>query len=118
MVLRVGEYEVLHSGTVISYETEPITFEISPEIIIRIVFKSDPSKADSQIEFDSVSNSQLDINLVNVSPSIGVSNVSPLNLGHFNGRKLYLNFSVFSVGPTENLSRTLHYTWYTRELTH
>jgi hypothetical protein len=122
MIIRAGEYEILHSGTVLSFKDEPISFELAENMIVRLLFKTDPSKSNYILSAGAYNGSQLDIDLINFDNPAGASPREPINLGHLNGQVLYLNFSVYTImsyhegsKPILN-ARTLHYTWYTREL--
>jgi hypothetical protein len=114
MVIKTGEYEVYSSGTIISYEAEPISFIIADDFIIRIVFEDLDTDSEPEMKMSNVRNVQVYITLINFNKQTASGNKVPLYLGYEKGRKMYLNFRVEALGTS--LSRTLYYTWYAREL--
>lgn len=114
MVLRVGEYEVQHTGTVISFEDEPITFEIADDYIIRMVFKNDSNHSETKMEFQFINDNRADILLINFNNPLGAGNIKPIQIGHTGGKNMYLNFRIYTLEGTS--SKLVHYTWYAREL--
>jgi hypothetical protein len=110
MEIKVGNYDVFKDGTIVGNENEPIDFIIIKELgfTIRIVFSSDSNIKDAQIkatEFDKVGAL---LTFVNFNNSIGIGNIEPLLIGHFNNRELFLNYRVYSL---EKGGKTFHYTW-------
>lgn len=108
-----SDYEVLDSGSIISFKDEPITFRIETDLVFRFRFQNDTEKKDQRMDYKPINNKELEIILVNFNSSLGVGNATPLPLGSINNRKLYLNFMVYALN--EHSSKTVHYSWYLRE---
>ncbi len=114
MKITSGNYEVFDTGTVISFEQEPVTFHLAADLQIRLAFRDDIEKKDEhRIEFNSISNSELGIILVNFNNSLGTGNTAPFEVGILNNKKLYLNFRVYTLNVKTN--KTIHYSWYLGE---
>lgn len=114
MKITSGNYEVFDTGTVISFEQEPVTFNLAADLKIRLAFRDDTEKKDDhRIEFNQASNRELEIILVNFNNSLGSGNTAPIEVGTLNNKKLYLNFRVHTLNLKSN--KTIHYCWYLGE---
>jgi hypothetical protein len=114
MKITSGNYEVFNSGTVISFEQEPITFQLATDLKIRLAFRDEMEKKEEhRLEFNPISKNELEITLVNFNNSLGTGNTAPLLMGTLNNKKLYLNFRVYALTVTTN--KTIHYSWYLGE---
>lgn len=101
------------TGTVISFEQEPVTFELAIDLLYRLVFRDDIENKEQRIEFNSISSHELEIILVNFNNSLGSGNTAPLEVGTLNNRRLFLNFRVYILNLKTN--KTIHYCWYLGE---
>ncbi len=114
MKIKSGNYEVFDAGTVISFELEPVTFYLADDLKIRLSFKDDIDKKEGHcMEFNPISNSELEIILINFNNSLGTGNTVPLQVGTLNNKLLYFNFRVFTLNV--NTNKTIHYCWYLGE---
>jgi len=114
MKITSGNYEVFNSGTVISFEQEPVTFQLAADLKIRLAFRDEMEKKEEhRLEFNPISKNELEITLVNFNNSLGTGNTAPLLMGTLNNKKLYLNFRVYALTVTTN--KTIHYCWYLGE---
>ncbi len=113
--LTTGEnnYEILETGSVITFKEEPITFELTNDLKITIKFKNEKDIKDQKMDFNVINNNALEIILTNFNSSLGIGNASPLPLAKINNKQVYLNFMVYALN--ESSSKTMHYTWYLRE---
>lgn len=110
MQIKVGEYDVFESGTIVGNENEPIDFIFDQDIgfIIRIVFKSDNVVTSPTIQGDKFDKVGGQLTFVNFNNSIGLGNVSPIKIGTFKKRELHLNYRVYSLNKG---GKSFHYTW-------
>jgi hypothetical protein len=112
MKITTGEYEVLYSGTVIGVIDEPIEFQFPKNqgsIKIIIEFKSDDSNTKNlPIELNAINKKTLKMTLINLN-DLGAGNTKIINIGNIGGRKLFINYRVYSINE---LSKTLHYSFY------
>lgn len=114
MEITSGNYKVYDSGTVISFEQEPVKFHLAPDLNVSLAFRDDIEKKDEhRLEFNPVSLTELEIILVNFNNSLGTGNTAPLEIGTLNNRRLYLNFRVYILNVKTN--KTIHYCWYLGE---
>jgi len=114
MKITSGNYEVFDSGTVISFEQEPVTFHLAEDLKIRILFRDDEEKKnENRLEFNPVNDKELEIILINFNSSLGTGNTVPLQVGTLNNRNLYLNFRVYTLNVKTN--KTIHFCWYLGE---
>jgi len=107
-----SEYEIVDSGTVISFQNEPLNFHIDTLKVV-LIFESNESDKRQEMKHKIMSNEVLELTLVNFSSSLGSGNAVPLPIAKLNNRQLYLNFIIYALSETS--SKTVHYTWYLRE---
>ena len=117
MKIISGDKEIHASGSVISYEAQPIEFTLGEgpnPIRSKFVFIHDENDKSARIELSVLEdNKLLVINLFNFNSPIGIGNITPISVGQLTNRKLYLNFNVYSLEK----SKLVHYTWYLGENT-
>lgn len=122
MKVYVGEqYEVLDSGIVIGNPLETITIEIDKrsEFFVYFQFTQDFSFGglNPTVNAQTTGKNGLILTFSHYSNSKGHGNVTPLEIGNYGGRVLYLNYRIF--GPPggdyqTNFQKggvTLMYTW-------
>ena len=103
-------YNILDSGTVISFNNESIYFDLAPDLKIFFSFLDEKENKEQRMDFNPISNNELEIKLINFNNSLGTGNTEPLQIANLNNKKVYLNYRVYSLDSKSN--RTLHYTWY------
>jgi hypothetical protein len=113
MRIQAGEFEIIDSGTVISFNNEPLTFHLAADLRIRLSFRDDTDNKEHRMEFLQQSNKELEIVMINFNNSLGIGNTAPLALATLNNRRVYLNYRVYTLSGNSN--RTIHFTWYLRE---
>ena len=109
MKIKVGDYDILESGTVVSIENEPIDFLIAENIgfTIRIVFEDDSEINESKVIAEQYDKVGAKLTLKNFN-SIGMGTIKPVQIGVLNNRELFLIYRVYSL---DKGGKTLHYTW-------
>ena len=110
MKIKVGEYEILDSGTIVSIEDEPIDFLIAENIgfTIRIMFENDLEIKESKVLVEKYDKAGAKLILKNFN-SIGMGTIKPVQIGVLNHRELFLNYRVYSLNKG---GKTFHYTWF------
>jgi hypothetical protein len=112
MKIKVGEFDVLDSGSVVGNLNEPIDFIIdeSVALIVRLVFIDDDSnEKKNQKIAERFDKNGLQIKFINYDNSpFGTGNISPLMIGQYNGRELYFNYRIYHINL---LGKHIHYTW-------
>lgn len=108
MDIRIGDFEVLSSGCVTSFNNLDALFVITDAIKVRIHFLSDDSN--SQTMNASINDSrELQINLSNFNNPLGTEFTNPFEVGTLSGRRLLLHVKVLGMSSSNN--RTIIYTW-------
>jgi hypothetical protein len=110
MNIKIGDYEVYESGTVIGNYNESIDFNLNKDIgfIIRISFVTDSVNGETRIEIEPLDKNGGHFKFINFNNSLGIGNITPLLVGKLNERELLLNYRVYSI---EKAGKTFHYTW-------
>ena len=112
MEIKVGDYEVHASGTVIGNETEPIEFVIDKgsNYVLRLIFIRDPNQKPAQVKADRYGNNGLQITFINADNSLGLGNTAAVKVGRLNGRELYFNYRIYSLNANQG-GKHIHYTF-------
>lgn len=108
-----NNYEILATGTVITFKEEPIKFQLAKDLKIIISFKLDKELKEQKMDFNAINNNELEIILTNFNNSLGTANFEPLPLAKMNNHQVYLNLMIYALNESSN--KTVHYTWYLRE---
>lgn len=118
MKIKSGNLDVFSTGTVIQTKGEEVSFEFpndtGPPLIIKLEFLNTIDETKQSAEFNLEYDNCLRIKILNANNSLGLGNSEIMNIGNYHGRKLYLNYRVYSVGK---LGKTIHYTYYLGEPT-
>ncbi|MFT3934176.1 MAG: hypothetical protein QM726_11210 [Chitinophagaceae bacterium] len=108
-----NNYEIIDTGTIITFNDEPLKFELTLGVTIIIKFILNTNLSAQKMDFNVISNTELELILTNFTSSLGTGNLSPLPLAKIDNKQVYLNFVVYALNETSN--KTIHYTWYKRE---
>lgn len=113
MQIKCSSYNVLETGSVISFKDRPIEMiftEGDHDFIFRFHFKRDKKDRSERAEFATVSQYELEIYLFNCNRAFGIGTLEPLEMGYLYNRKLYLSYRVFSLADSPE--KLFTYTWY------
>lgn len=114
MRIATGDYEVLKDGTVIGIDETPIQFLIE-DLIFEFVFINEPESQTHSIKAEEFNDKKgIKIIFTNFNNSLGIGNKIPLPLATINNKQLFLNYRIYSL--SNDAAKTVHYTWYTKEL--
>lgn len=119
MKIKVGNLDVLDSGSVIGNYLQPIEFSIdkSSNFIVRMEFTLAVMgySRTPKVEASQYGSNGVSLIFQNFAASKGHGNADPIELGIFQGRRLYLNYRIHSFikeHPTiPNGGVLLNYTW-------
>lgn len=108
-----GNAIILDSGSILAFSnTSDIEFAIvmdeSFAFDLVLKFESDGKKQHNTKA--NVQNNKVEITCINYDNPLGIGTSKPIELGAFEGKKIYLNFWVFSLG--NNTARKVSYTLY------
>lgn len=112
-----NDIKVFESGTVIQYNQEPISFELTGTtvdqnpIIIEVRFITNTDNADTKMTFENGGINHLIMNLINFANKIGHGNTEPIRIGTLGNLELFFSYRVTSGSDT--FPRTFEYTFYT-----
>lgn len=104
--IRTGNRDVIAAGTVITADNRSLEFQLAH---LRVVFEFSTDSGSTRIESGGASGSALNLCLYNFNNTIGSGTTSPIEIGTFAGRKLWLAFMVYAFSPES--SKTVHYTF-------
>ena len=107
--IKIGNMNVLQSGTVIGVINQPIEIMID-DLKIEFIFE-DSNDLEQIARPESISNKHLRLTLINFNNSLGTGNMEPLAIGSYANNHLLLSYRIYSLG--ENVGKTLHYTFLT-----
>lgn len=112
MKIKVGDYDVLDSGSIVGNLNESIDFEIDSEIIqiLRLIFIDDDSTKEQKVyaKQSDTESRVIEMTFTNYNNSLGTGNAKPISLGKYKGRSLFFNFRIYSL---EKIGKHIHYTW-------
>jgi hypothetical protein len=103
-----GTTEVISSGTVISFEGNPISIELE-KLKFTFEFIDEEGKGESVVKFTASNNAELKISLLNFKNPIGSGVAKPSAVALINNRRLFLNFRIYHINTNDKI---LHYTFY------
>lgn len=109
MQVSSGPCDVLGSGTVISYLSNPIEIRL-PGLGLIFKFQDEPEKeGGSTISGRVVEPSTLELTLINFKNPIGSGSGAPMEIGSRDNQRLFLHFRVYQLVGGD---KTLHFTVY------
>jgi hypothetical protein len=110
MKSKVGEFDVLESGSVIGNENEPIDF-IYEEVgfVLRFIFITDDLNGKRTANAERFGEKGVQITFTNYNNSMGIGNAVPIKVGKYNKRELFLNYRIYALEATAG--KLVHYTW-------
>ena len=112
--IRVGDFDVLESGSVIVFENQEVGFQFSEEHELsefRVRFSIDEENKTPRWEGGLEPDGGFFIKVINAEDIMSGASVKPILIGDIKNRKLYFSFFL---SKTKNL-RNLTYTFYLGE---
>jgi hypothetical protein len=112
MKQKIGEFDILETGTIVGILNEPIYFFINEDVdfVVRIEFVYDKTQIDPPHTRKAEKYGRRGVKIVftNYNYPTGIGNSSPLRLGAYKSRELFLNYRLYSL---EKAGMLIHYTW-------
>ncbi len=109
MEIKVGDLEILKSGTIVTIGLQPVSFKLAADFTVKIHFINEGDKTLNSMKFN-IDGQILNITLVNFISSLGTANTKLLPLGTIDGKKISLNIVVYALN--EDFNRVVHYTFF------
>ena len=113
MKIKSDKKEVYLTGSIMTFNNEPLIFELEEDMKFSISFSADDSNEAQRIEPVLNTDDFLALKLVNFNSLSGGGTNEPLFLGTMLNRVLYFNFLVYSI--KKNSQKLFHYTFYLGE---
>jgi hypothetical protein len=107
MDIELGEFQLVHSATIIE-----IPDEIEGDFTFLIYFINDPSSKDSTTNLKDINNFCLQIEFVNFENFQGGGNNEVIHVGTLRNVPLYINYRVFDL---TTIGKTLIINFYTKK---
>ncbi|WFR64293.1 hypothetical protein P9222_09030 [Paenibacillus amylolyticus] len=108
-----GQTEILSSGTLITYDENPLKFIVELEagfkLKVNMVFIDNDDSTDLDAEFDEEAE-EINLFFYNFDSPFGTGNSKPIPIGTLDNKKLFFNFRLNSI--TESKSKIFQYTFY------
>ena len=110
MKIKVGEFDLLDSGTVIGNENEPVDFFLTEatDFVARFRFINISEQEKPTVKAEKFGKIGVQLTFTNYNSSLGTGNTKPIRLGQFKNRDLYINYRIYSFAMGGKL---IHYTW-------
>jgi hypothetical protein len=110
MKKKVGIYDILDSGTIVGNVDEPVDFIIDEiaDFTVRLKFINDTGTDKYTRQAEKFGAKGVQLVFTNYNNSLGTGTVSPLKIGSFNKRELYINYRIYHL---EGTGKLIHYTW-------
>jgi hypothetical protein len=106
-------YEILDTGSVITFKDEVVYFQIASNLKVSLVFINDEIIKEQKISFNISNENELRLIFANFNSSLGTGNSVPLPIAKVNNRQIYLNIVAYSLSKESH--KIVHYTFYSRE---
>ncbi|MCR4828269.1 MAG: hypothetical protein K5864_02285 [Bacteroidales bacterium] len=107
--IKVGSYEILESGCVTSFNNGDTVFTLTEGMVVRLCFvTTEDGKQDMSADMNE--KKELQINIQNFNNPLGTEFIEPIEIGNYNGRKLFLHIKI--IGMQNNNNKTIIHTWY------
>ena len=133
MRIRIGDREVLESGTVVGHAGNAFEFVLGdpptafvggpsgPPVRVRFLLSEDRSKPGHRIDPTVPDKTTLQLQLVNFVNPLGIGTNQPIKIGTFQQRVLYVGFSVYAIvgaegNPPPPAIITFHYSFMLGEV--
>ena len=116
--IKSGPTEIISTGTIISFEKNPIEIVIGPSDF-KIILKfndEEGAKGDSsdlRIVAKQIDNVTLEVTFFNFIDPLGTGNLEPAQIGKIGGYKIYFNYRIY---PLKDSDKTIHYTIYKKKV--
>lgn len=108
--IKTGDYDVIASGTVITFGDQPteIFFGETQKLSLKFVFLTEG--IGMKMESVQANENSLELRLFNFNQGLNQGNLEPIRIGDENGKEVFLSFR--SSRLNQSASRTLEYTIY------
>ncbi|KEO85125.1 DUF6864 domain-containing function [Tumebacillus flagellatus] len=111
--VKVGEYQVLDSGSVMVFENETLEFALDDgdgKLTVRCVFEDREDEENGRmVEGEAKNDSECNLLFINFNNRYGTGSKKPIEVGIYNERKLLLQYYI---AAPKSSYKVFTYTWY------
>ena len=109
MKITIGDYEVWHTGSVITSQSDHIEFTLDErtDYKLKIEFVNDTNNPADNAKAVLMPPNGLLVTFTNFNQPFGVANLTPIRIGNINNRELFFNYTIYAFEKGKNL----HYTF-------
>lgn len=106
--IKMSEYEVLSSGSILALEDTPVEFQIRNLTFVFVFIKTEDENKEMVVNVRGESNVRARIEFINFDNELGCGLINPIAVGHIQNRELSLlvRFSQLNRG-----GKLIHYSW-------
>jgi hypothetical protein len=110
--IKSGIADVIASGTVIAFKNNPVEFIFEEGNKIILAFQDDDNEGGPKASVEITDSNTLRILNKNFKNPLGDGTTSPIYLGNFRNRLLYINYRIYDLGGPD---KQINYTFYLGE---
>jgi len=114
VLIKSSSAEVVATGTVISFNGEPIEISYGPtesRLKLILIFKSENETSKKlKIIPKLISNTVLELHMYNFDNTLGTGTLRPILIGTLGGKNLYVHLRTGGITPESD--KTIHFTLY------
>lgn len=107
--IKIGQHEVLASGSVIGDPDTPFVIELQ-NLSIGLRFETDRNNLEKRVTVTNQTTTSIEILFTNFDNPTGTGNRVPILLGKLGGKELYFNYRIYALDG--EVGKLLHYTFY------
>lgn len=108
--IQIGDLEVYDSGNIVSTEHKiSVTLQSQNPFTLEVEMVFPEEEKETKMEAYSIDAVGIGLRLINFNNSLGTGNITPMRIGWFNGRSLFLNYRLFPIN--NNKGGIFHYTF-------
>lgn len=115
MKAQVEKMELIDYGVFISSCKSLLFIELSNGAKLKIKYTNDDNNKSIRLE-KAIEDGYLVLNFINASINGGIGTKEPDLIGVFNNTELYLTFSIYSIGPKDDDTKTININIYSNAI--
>lgn len=101
--INIGNLDVIDSGNIVSVDNLKILVTLGTKNPFSVEMQMIYQENESETRFEGYEIEQVGIGIkfINFTNSLGTGNVTPLRIGWYNGRTLFLNYRIFPINKNK-----------------
>jgi len=108
---RIGDLDIIETGSLVSPNNEiiQISFGVGNDFTVEMQLTNSDSNEETKLEAYEIQEVGLGLRFLNFKNTLGTGNLSPIRLGWFQGRSMFLNYRIFPINSEQGA--IIHYTF-------